>query len=717
MSEAELAKYFITKKIPYVKPLYSIDYTKESAVCDWFQNAETNLNEYYRPLFREQKENLAFFVAAGINPMFATPYAATFATTSDVYAEPQQIFINEMYRVTMAQVSLIVSNEMVADVLPNNADYEDRVAANIVSDWLASMDYDLDMSTWRFRWQLQKKIFGESFGIPMWNPNIGDLHPMAKRFIDEDLGLVDENDEPIMDETGSPRKIRKDTRIGDIEIINPMPWEIHIDPKEHYKDAMWFYWKEQIDLEYLKKKYPRLQWEDRKNTDSSKYYDPYTNSEKDDYNRRTIYYLFHKSTEFLPEGRFIIASRTHVLVNEPLSMPTIINNQDLPLVRFIDLDIGFGVRGIPILFRNCKNLTDAENRISNQIYNNLEMESPKLFVHESAGVDAQRMPNGTIVVEWKGNVKPTVETPQTNTASIFNFRDSIKKSLDELALQTPMVRGDTPNAQLDSFVALQHFEDLRNQLAAPDLKGEIKSMEQWYRLMITIARDKYKPDDGRLIKILGKHNTYQLRFFDPINLQKSYDVKISTTGNLANSKAARTQMVINIKREFPQIISDEIFVDALGLSHTKKFMNVITTSVSSAEEENYEMLSGNPVLPPARYEDLIVHWETHRIPMQTLDFKHAPDEVKSLLIGHVAATEKLMFEQAAENPVFAQKIETLRQFPMIYTPRPVNEATPELGGEELPPEGEGLLPPEDQGVQLPGAPTAIAEEEVVAEAI
>ena len=54
--------------------------------------------------------------------------------------------------------------------------------------------------------------------------------------------------------------------------------------------------------------------------------------------------------------------------------------------------------------------------------------------------------------------------------------------------------------------------------------------------------------------------------------------------------------------------------------------------------------------------------------MQTLDFKQSPLEVQELFIGHVAATEKLMFEQAAENPMFGERLGQLRQFPMFYTP-------------------------------------------------
>ncbi len=677
MSELELSKYFLTKKIPYVKPLYNIDINKESEVLDWFRECSFGLSEYFRPLFREQKANLAFFIGAGVNPNWASPYTQIYANTSDFSSLNDQIYINDMYRLVMDQVTLVVSHELVPDVLPNSEDYSDKVACNVVKDWLESMNYTLGTDEWRFRWEVQKKMFGESFAIVLWNPNSGDIHPLAKKYIDDDIDMLDEEGNQISDIGSNPVKLRKNLRIGDIEFINPMPWDVMFDPQVNPKDSNWFYWVEYKDVDYLKKKYPKFSWDTKTDRGPATQYDFYSNTEKENPNKRLIWYLYHRSHEFMPEGRFIVATEEHQLVNEPLKMPTIINNQDLPIIHFKDLDIGLGNRGTPILFRNCKNLSDASNRISNQIYNNLEMESPKMFVHETSGVDAQRMPNGTTAIEWHGNIKPTIECPQTNTPSIFNFQQQIQKQMDQLALQNPLVKGETPNAQLDSFVALQYFEDQRTQLAAPNIKGHIRAMEQLYRLMITIAKDKYKPDDGRLIKILGKHNTYQLKYFNPINLQKSYDVHITTTGNLANSKAARTQMLLSIKREFPSILTDEVFMDMLGLSHSKKFMNAITSAVSTAESENQDMMSGTPVLPPARFEDLIAHWDAHRIPMQTLDFKQSPIEVQDMFIGHVAATEKLMFEQAAENPLFGDRLGQLRQFPMFYTPKPVNESVPQ----------------------------------------
>ena len=377
----------------------------------------------------------------------------------------------------MDQVTLVVSHELMPDVLPNSEDYSDKVACNIVKDWLDSIHYDLDTEAWRIRWEIQKKLFGEAYVIVMWNPQKGAFHPLSKEYVDEDLDLLDEEGNQITDLGGVPKKIQKNLRIGDIEYVNPLPWDFFLDPQVKFEDSNWFAWKEDIDVEYLKRKYPGHNWEDASLT--NRYFDAFTNTEKDNPHRRTLYYLYHKSHEFLPEGRFIVCTNEFLLVNEPIDLPTILNNEDLPLVRFLDVDLGVGNRGVPLLFRNSKSISETYNRLSNQIVNNFEMESPKMYVHQSAGVDPQRMPNGTMAIEWMGQHRPVIETPQTNTAAIFNFRDALKKDLDEVTLQTPMVRGDTPNAQLDSFVALQYFEDLRNQLATPDIKGHIRAMEHF----------------------------------------------------------------------------------------------------------------------------------------------------------------------------------------------------------------------------------------------
>ena len=690
MSKSELEQYFLQKNVPYISPFYSIDYENEDAVLTWIKDTDTKLSGYYQPLFREQKNNLKIFLSTGINPNFFSPSVAVYLQQGMVDDEPDEIHINEMYLLVMQQVATVVSNELTSQVLPNNDDYKDKIAAQFVKMWLDSMSYDLDLDLKRVQWEIQKKIFGEAFVIPIWNPDIGDIHPVAKDLEEEEVDLLDEDGKKVRDEAGDVVKISKNQRIGDIELVNPMPFDVMIDPKNQYSKSNWFYWVEYDETEYLKKKYPELSLGDSEKLSK---YDPLYGMNRAADSFTKVYHFYHRSHEFLPEGRHLICSDKTVLRNQSLkALPTLVDSQILNIVRFMDLDVGFGVRGTPILFRNARNIVSGYNRLTNQIYNNLEAESPKIMVHENAGVDAQRMQSGVVIMEWRGNIKPTIETPITNNNAIFKFREDLKKNITEAGLQTPMVRGDTPNAQLDSFIALQHFEDLRMQLAAPDIKGHVKAMEHIYRLMIMTANDHYDAEDQRLIKIVGRNNKYNLKFFDPENLTKVYDIKLTTTGNLANSKAARTQLMMTLKREFPHLMSDEVFIDMLGLSSSEKFQNSITVAVNSAESENEEMLHGDAVTAPERYEDLITHWDTHRIPVQSQEYKMAPPEIKELFERHLTATEKLMYDQMAESPVFASRIQGLRQFPMFFSPLPTNEPPPleAVEGEEAPQEAQPL---------------------------
>lgn len=674
MALIDLEQYFTAKQLPRIKPFYSIDYRDDAAVLDWMKTTEKTLDDYYQPLFNEQRNNLKIFLNIGINPNYFSPYVAAYARSGAVNLQPSDIWINEMYRLVMDQTSLVVSNELTAQVLPNNDDYNDKIAAKFTKMWLDSMSYDLDLDMQRIKWEIQKKVFGESFIVPVWDEEKGAIVKESKRFSKEDLPFLDADGKPMRDDEGKIIPLNKYIREGDIALVNPMPYETYIDPKETYDESNWFFYKRFMEPELLKAQYGV----DPKSSEGGRF-DPVGGVIKDNAYDTTVRFYYHRSHPLLPLGRYIVYTDDTILENTSLEQyPTLIDNQDLPLVRMTDLDMGFGCRGTPILFRNCNNIVQGYNKVTNQQANNLEAESPHIFVHQSAGVDAERMDGGITVWEWKGNIKPTIETPSTNTTSIFKFREDLKRNILEMGMQTPMTRGDTPNAQLDSFIALQHFEDQRVQLASADIKGHIRAIEDLYRLMMMIAKDKMEPNDDRLIKIVGRNNKMNLKYFTPENLGKVYDVKITTTGNLANSKAARTQLIMTIKREFPEMMSNEVFVDMLGLTSSEKFQNAITVSVNSAEAENEDMFNGEHVLPPERFEDLIVHWDTHRIPLQSQEYKLAPPRIKQLFELHVTATEKLMFEQAAESETFAARLAQLRQFPIFFSPSPNNEGEEEV---------------------------------------
>ena len=64
---------------------------------------------------------------------------------------------------------------------------------------------------------------------------------------------------------------------------------------------------------------------------------------------------------------------------------------------------------------------------------------------------------------------------------------------------------------------------------------------------------------------------------------------------------------------------------------------------------------------------------------------HVPDDIKRRMEDHILATEYLMEQKAAINPMFAQILATLPGYPVFWTPTPQQEAAPQGGpAQELP---------------------------------
>jgi hypothetical protein len=67
------------------------------------------------------------------------------------------------------------------------------------------------------------------------------------------------------------------------------------------------------------------------------------------------------------------------------------------------------------------------------------------------------------------------------------------------------------------------------------------------------------------------------------------------------------------------------------------------------------------------YENLLVHWHSHVLEMQSRGFKAAlPEEVRQKFEAHLTGTEYLMFRAARKNPAFAIELCKLQNFPLFY---------------------------------------------------
>ncbi len=341
---------FNQRQIPYIKPFYSLDWDNDEDILDWFRDSDTKLLAYYSNLFTEQKQNLKTFYNNQTDYDTLASLIAGNYQNGTSSQDNDDININEMFLLVMDQVSMVVSNELTSQVLPNNDDYKDKIAAKYVKMWLNSMSYELDIDIQRVKWEIQKKIFGEAFVIPRWNKDIGDFHPLATEMKGESIPLVDEKGKKIKDSEGNNQEVDKYQRIGDIELINPLPWEVMIDPKDTYQYSNWFYYVKHEETDYLEREFPEKNFN---NENALTKYDSSSGFSKNSTNHTKVFYFYHRSHKFLQEGASIICTENEMLFKKTFEdEQTLIANQKLPLIRFVSMNMGYGVRGVPVLFRN-----------------------------------------------------------------------------------------------------------------------------------------------------------------------------------------------------------------------------------------------------------------------------------------------------------------------------------------------------------------------------
>ena len=257
------------------------------------------------------------------------------------------------------------------------------------------------------------------------------------------------------------------------------------------------------------------------------------------------------------------------------------------------------------------------------------------------------------------------------------------------------------------------LEEQENQRANTDIKKHNAFIKKLARMSLAICGDKYKEEDGRTIRIVGKNNVFSVKALDVAKLGGPYDIRVQRTTALSESKSGRLSQILALEGRFPGMLPREQVLDMLDLANDQKFYDVATVALQASEHENELMLEGRAVQPPERYEEQIVHWQSHVKFIQTRSFKEdVPPEIKQLYFDHVEAHEFFIIEKAKEptvSPAFMQKLQALEGFPLFsVVAAPAATPSPDMGQGDPMAGGQGAPPPEaptdEQGMPEPTDP-------------
>lgn len=287
---------------------------------------------------------------------------------------------------------------------------------------------------------------------------------------------------------------------------------------------------------------------------------------------------------------------------------------------------------------------------------------PKIMMPEGAA-KVESMGNAMTAVTFRGPVPPSIVNFQPNSPESYTYRDRILAEMQQISGEHGISRGDPPPG-VRAGIALQFLEEQERKGRNTHIVKHNDFILRVARKSIGVFADYAKPDDGRMLRILGKNNQYSIYSLRDTKLSGPYDIQIQNATAFSESYAGRISQIIELQQNIPGLLSREQIADILEFGQAEKFYDIATAANRSAEAENEEMLQGRDVKDPELFENLIVHWKAHMIAIQSRYFKDSvPVDIQQKFFVHILATETLMEEQAANNPGFAQQLMTLPEFP------------------------------------------------------
>ncbi len=635
------------------KPIWTINLKDKEAVLKWVTNEYKYLMKLNQYRHQQMMEHLLIYKG----DQFSPDDQKTINDFLDTSRRPrsnkkQRLIINHLFDLTETRVSRSTRNSPQPEVLPANSnELSDRNAARSSQQILNYLAFINRLSVKDIQMNRRAYLFGEAYTTNLWNPDIGDIHPIwleakERNFLNDDGTPIDDLDP------------KKPLLTGEVEVKLRLPWRVLLEEKDSFDEVNHCFVTEIRDVDELKEDYPKIK---EIKPLEAQIFDSNILKTRKLRNETLEIIFFHKKTRYLPNGLEIRFTLDQLLDTLDFKY----DHKKLPITRLTDIDIEGTLHG-ESFFTQTKHIQWRHNQLTSDIITNQRMMSKPKWMVPKGKVDIKALGNSISICQFSGRVAPQLVSMNPTPQEVFAFRRELKEDMEQIAVVTGVARRDPPPG-VTASVAMRFMSELEAERGSVTVGKHNEMMRDIYEQMLSVAGTFYDKSDGRTMRVLGKDQEFEVQALETANLSKPYDVIIRNVASLAESRSAKEARIMDVLERRPELLSDEQLIDVLELGATEKMTSLLTESLRSAEAENEALLSGKPVPEPAGYEESIVHWRVHIQRLQSFSLKMAanPGDIEQLE-QHIWMTEFLMFEKAKENEAFQAKLATLTLFPVYY---------------------------------------------------
>jgi hypothetical protein len=675
----------MTVGVSNVKPFFTLDMSNTSQVLDWL-NSEINYQSMrWQDSWSEMRNNVNYYSGKIFNE---PDYRYSRDRTSNIRSNPftrryNKIPVNHIADFTDARVSRLLRFDPSFVVTPFSNEFVDDVDSRVAEKITKSVWNDGHMMSAIIPRALTiADICGESYVFTDWNPFKGPKQKDVEG-LPEDEVIAE-----VQTSNDTPGYITaKSVRMGDVDFQVRLPYHVMLPNVESFDKCDWIMAYERLSVSLLEYLYPNYQGDLKPDTSQPDLTDP----RQDWMNRNddaTVYTFYHRSTLAMPKGRKVVFTKSAILENVEFPFASEDLPGPLPVTRFVGIQVPGQLRGISI-YRHLKPLNDHLNTLTSMIVRNQIIAAHPKWVVPQGSVKLENLGNDITIVQYKGAQPPVLVSNSPSSPELFSFRDALKNDLQTLSLVFGTTRGEPPPG-IKAGVALQFLNEQENERFTQMVKNYQASVVDLAQKTLLVIGNKYEDSDQRIIRAVGTGTGFDQEVVDFKigQLRKKYNVQIQNSSALPESKAARTQNILDLQERFPEKIDADTALSLIGFTSQEKIIDSQTISIRSAQSENEKLIGSSlnivdgvmpdedPLIDPVQYEDHILHWKIHTAKMQESRFKRLPVEIQIRMRDHVMAHEMFMFEKAQDSINYAQALTALVGFPLFFKIPPPQNQTP-----------------------------------------
>jgi hypothetical protein len=582
-----------------------------------------NANRYIDKLRRSWESYHGSFYSSN----YADSHSINFAGET---GEIANLAVNHYRNIARHIHTMITSNRPVFQARSINTDYKSQVQTTLANGLLEYYMREKKLEQYLKTAVEYSIVLGTGYIKMEWNATSGKIHDYIDPSEDDIYDFDEEGN--ALDDKGS-KLMPFPVYEGDVEFTNMSPFDVVFDStKESPMDHDWVLCRSFKNKYDLIAKYPELEDKLLKvKTKSDQYYYRMSLTPLDDTVDIPIYEFFHKRTESMPEGRYILYAD-----DDTILMDTAMPYRSLPVFAIMPSHYLGTSYGYTPMF-DLMPIQDAVNSLYSTILtNNNAFGVQSILNPRGNDVRVNQVEEGLNFIEYNPIVgggasgKPESLQLTRSAPETYEFLQMLVKDMETISGVNSVARGN-PESSLKSGTALALVQSQALQFISGLQQSYIMLIENIGTGLIELLQDFAKVP--RIAAISGESNKMKMTTFTSDKIDSINRVVVDVGNALSQSTAGRVQMADNMI-QMGVVTNPEQYFSVINTGRLETMTEGANNQTLLIKAENERLADGETNVVATAVDKHSLHIREHMNVLADPDLRQ-DQELSQRVLGHI----------------------------------------------------------------------------------